>query len=69
MIRAAEGYGRGTDDYGFSALPGGDRSVIDGYFSNAGSDGTWWADMGGAAHLTHDKDNIRVSDGGGVCRG
>jgi len=32
--------GNGTDDYGFSALPGGDRSG--GSFNNAGSGGGWW---------------------------
>jgi len=34
--------GGGTDAYGFSALPGGSRS-IDGSFKNAGNRGLWWA--------------------------
>jgi len=33
--------GNGTDDYGFSALPGG-RRYSDGSFSRAGNDGYWW---------------------------
>jgi uncharacterized protein (TIGR02145 family) len=31
----------GTDDFGFSALPGGSRGT-DGSFDNLGSDGSWW---------------------------
>jgi uncharacterized protein (TIGR02145 family) len=31
----------GTDDYGFSALPGGDRSASE-IFDDLGSDGYWW---------------------------
>jgi uncharacterized protein (TIGR02145 family) len=33
--------GNGTDDYGFSALPGGRRSS-DGYFGHVGDAGLWW---------------------------
>ncbi len=33
--------GNGTDDYGFSALPGGDRGS-DGSFYDAGRYGSWW---------------------------
>jgi uncharacterized protein (TIGR02145 family) len=33
--------GNGTDDFGFSALPGGDRDT-DGDFGNAGYYGFWW---------------------------
>jgi Fibrobacter succinogenes major domain (Fib_succ_major). len=32
--------GNGTDDYGFSALPGG--NYYNGYFSNVGDGGSWW---------------------------
>jgi uncharacterized protein (TIGR02145 family)/uncharacterized repeat protein (TIGR02543 family) len=32
----------GTDDYGFSALPGGNRNYNDGSFNNAGDNGNWW---------------------------
>ncbi len=35
--------GNGTDDFGFSALPGGYRLNGDGYFVNAGYDGSWWS--------------------------
>lgn len=34
--------GNGTDDFGFSALPGGWRSVLGG-FSSAGNTGLWWS--------------------------
>jgi uncharacterized protein (TIGR02145 family) len=36
------GYIPGTDDYGFSALPGGYRST-EGTFYNVGSYGSWWS--------------------------
>jgi uncharacterized protein (TIGR02145 family) len=36
------GCGNGTDDFGFSALPGGSRSSS-GYFNYAGSVGYWWS--------------------------
>ena len=35
--------GNGPDDFGFSALPGGDRSSLDGDFNNAGNWGWWWS--------------------------
>jgi uncharacterized protein (TIGR02145 family) len=35
--------GNGTDDFGFSALPGGYRSHYDGYFNVAGFKGNWWS--------------------------
>ena len=37
--------GNGTDDFGFSALPGGIRLDFNGggSFSNAGSNGSWWS--------------------------
>ena len=37
------GSGNGTDDFGFSALPGGRRGDYDGYFWNAGWGGYWWS--------------------------
>jgi uncharacterized protein (TIGR02145 family) len=37
--------GGGTDDYGFSALPGG-RRISDGKFRNAGKRGYWWTATG-----------------------
>jgi len=40
--------GNGTDDYGFSALPGGQRTSSTGNFRFAGSNGYWWtATVGG----------------------
>ena len=44
-LKAKSGWssnGNGTDDYGFSALPGGYRSY-DGYFYNVGGEGLWWS--------------------------
>ncbi len=35
-------YGNGTDDYGFSALPGG-AGYSNGYFNSVGSLGYWWS--------------------------
>ena len=35
--------GNGTDNFGFSALPGGFRSNYNGSFFNAGDDGNWWS--------------------------
>jgi uncharacterized protein (TIGR02145 family) len=43
-LKASSGWsdnGNGTDDYGFSALPGGDR-YSRGNFGGAGDDGNWW---------------------------
>jgi uncharacterized protein (TIGR02145 family) len=34
--------GNGTDDYGFSALPGG-RGYSSGYFDDVGNGGEWWS--------------------------
>ena len=35
--------GNGTDDFGFSALPGGFRYYISGDFNSAGDYGDWWS--------------------------
>ena len=35
--------GNGTDDFGFSALPGGAREAMNGNFINAGISGGWWS--------------------------
>jgi uncharacterized protein (TIGR02145 family) len=43
-LKARSGWsnnGNGTDEFGFSALPGGYRSA-DGNFNGAGNDGYWW---------------------------
>ena len=45
-LKATSGWesgGNGTDDFGFSALPGGYRGYDDGYFYDAGSYGNWWS--------------------------
>jgi uncharacterized protein (TIGR02145 family) len=36
--------GNGTDEFGFSALPGGDGS-LEGSFGGAGNTGSWWSTM------------------------
>jgi uncharacterized protein (TIGR02145 family) len=72
--------GNGTDEYGFSALPGGGR-YTDGDFTDAGSYGFWWTatenDAGNAyargmyysdGHVYEDN----IDEGGGAsvrCRG
>ncbi len=45
------GGGNGTDDFGFSALPGGYRFSSNGYFYFAGNYGFWWSSSpsGGSA--------------------
>ncbi|MCL2283701.1 MAG: fibrobacter succinogenes major paralogous domain-containing protein [Fibromonadales bacterium] len=44
-LKATNGWnnGNGTDDYGFSALPGGIGFSSNGSFSNAGSISIWWS--------------------------
>jgi uncharacterized protein (TIGR02145 family) len=45
MLKAASGWnsnGNGTDEYGFSALPGG-SGYSDGSFGNVGDFGPWWS--------------------------
>jgi uncharacterized protein (TIGR02145 family) len=37
------GSGNGTDDYGFSGLPGGYRGYSSGAFNGAGNYGNWWS--------------------------
>ena len=55
-LKAKSGWereGDGTDDFGFSALPGGGRNDNNRYFSSAGYDGYWWSSSpsGGDAWL------------------
>ena len=38
-----ENNGNGTDEYGFSALPGGYRNYLFGSFYDAGKYGNWWS--------------------------
>jgi uncharacterized protein (TIGR02145 family) len=45
-LKAKSGWsnnGNGTDDYGFSALPGGGCYYLDASFLNVGSYGEWWS--------------------------
>ena len=45
-LKATSGWGsvgNGTDDFGFSALPGGSRYDTDGLFNDAGYFGAWWS--------------------------
>jgi len=45
VLKASSGWennGNGMDDYGFAALPGGERG-LNGNFVLAGSDGLWWS--------------------------
>jgi uncharacterized protein (TIGR02145 family) len=43
-IEGWDNYGNGTDDYGFSALPGGESDSVSRYrrFSSVGKEGHWW---------------------------
>ena len=47
--------GNGTDDFGFSALPGGRRNYSNGEFYDTGSLGAWWSSStsGGDAELLY----------------
>jgi uncharacterized protein (TIGR02145 family) len=66
-LKAGSGWNEnanGTDDFGFSALPGGNRRH-DGGFSNAGYNGDWWTATndsfsGGAysRNMAYDNDNV-----------
>jgi uncharacterized protein (TIGR02145 family) len=53
--------GNGTDDYGFSALPGGGRRSTTAHFDNAGYIGLWWTasddDTNGAYSRIITRDN------------
>jgi len=57
------GGGNGTDDFGFSALPGGARYYSGGYFYVAGNVGHWWSSSpsGGSAwarYLLYDSPDV-----------
>lgn len=45
----------GTDDYGFSGLPGGYR-YFDGFFHNIGGDGLWWSSTASSSTNAWDRD-------------
>ncbi|MDR0331745.1 MAG: fibrobacter succinogenes major paralogous domain-containing protein [Chitinispirillales bacterium] len=56
--------GNGTDEFGFSAMPGGIRRSFDGVFVNAGLYGKWWSatEGGGNAYnrgMDYDYGSIR----------
>ena len=46
------GVPKGTDDYGFAALPGG-NGFSDGSFYNAGNNGNWWSATEGTADYAY----------------
>jgi len=48
--------GNGTDDYGFSALPGGSRDYSDGSFNDVGEGGYWWAATEGGSGSAYNRD-------------
>jgi uncharacterized protein (TIGR02145 family) len=57
-LKAISGWnsgGSGTDNYGFSALPGGFRDS-NGYFGGAGSYGYWWTATAGYRHMSNNSD-------------
>jgi uncharacterized protein (TIGR02145 family) len=71
-LKAASGWnsyngtsGNGTDEYGFSALPGG-LGYSDGFFSSVGNDGYWWSASelsSASAHsrsMGYDYSNVRM---------
>jgi uncharacterized protein (TIGR02145 family) len=59
-----DGNDNGTDEFGFSALPGGDRYDPDGSFGNAGYHGYWWsatendADLAYYRGMSYDYDGV-----------
>ena len=45
-LKAVSGWnenGNGTDEHGFTALPGGSYNNSDGYFGDVGKSGRWWS--------------------------
>jgi uncharacterized protein (TIGR02145 family) len=53
--------GNGTDEYGFSALPGGNR-YTDGSFFSAGYNGSWWTATAGGSGYAYYR-NMAYSNG------
>jgi uncharacterized protein (TIGR02145 family) len=56
-LKSASGWdnnGNGTDDYGFSALPGGSR-ITDGSFDYAGYTGNWWTATEAGSGIAHSR--------------
>ena len=66
QLKSASGWssgGNGTDDFGFSALPGGYCAHTSGTFQNAGVNGYWWSSSPSAYYfwsrsLSHDESGI-----------
>jgi uncharacterized protein (TIGR02145 family) len=54
--------GNGTDDYGFSALPGGSRDA-DGSFDDAGNCGCWWTATDDGGCNAYDQEMYNNGDG------
>jgi uncharacterized protein (TIGR02145 family) len=63
-LKAKSGWkdkGNGTDDYGFSALPGGYRTSS-GNFQNAGDCGNWWTATEYGSYFAYYRDMIYYRD-------
>ncbi|MCL2182985.1 MAG: InlB B-repeat-containing protein [Chitinispirillia bacterium] len=58
------GGGNGTDDFGFSALPGGGRLLTGGSFYGAGLNGNWWSSTEYGSGYAYFR--VMYSNGGGV---
>jgi uncharacterized protein (TIGR02145 family) len=56
--------GNGTDDFGFSALPGGRRNY-GGDFNGAGNDGRWWTATKGSSDNAYYRYMLYNDDGAG----
>ena len=60
--------GNGTDNFDFSALPGGHRDHSNGVFYNAYFTGSWWAgselsdNIANFIKLTYDKDDLMLDN-------
>jgi uncharacterized protein (TIGR02145 family) len=65
--------GNGTDDYGFSAMPGGTRNYDDGSFSFIGEEGLWWSStthesFSDAYIMSMEHNRDYVTESGGIIR-
>jgi len=69
-LKAKSGWdnnGNGTDDFGFSALPGG-RGISDGSFDDVGNDGLWWSSSERDSYyayywsMSYNHENVHLSD-------
>lgn len=55
------GNGNGTNNYGFSALPGGSYLLEDAIFDGVGLDGDWWSFSGSVCLIGYSHDGILVT--------